>query len=247
MLRTTASSLVSAVFLVCGGLSAAGAADLPARIPTKAPAAAPPSLSSCYVGAHVGAAISEDGRTGFSGNTSSFSSTGAVVGGQIGCDYSFAPDWLVGVEGRAAWSSLNNTHAASVIFPAIGLIVPSQISLGNDFLASATARLGYRFGGQWLVFGRGGAAWTREKQDDAFIWPTGLAVDPSITSTRTGWTAGGGVEWAFAPHWSAVVEYKYYDFGSQSAVLSSSNGASVRVLNVKDTIHETSLGVNYHF
>jgi outer membrane immunogenic protein len=239
-------SIVSAAVLVFAGLGGAAAADLPDRIPTKAPAAAP-SLTSCYVGGHVGAAVSDDSRTNRAGNTSTFSSTGAVVGGQIGCDYSFAPNWIVGVEGRAAWSSLNNTHASSVTNLITGLVLPSQISLRNDFLASATARLGYQLGGHWLVFGRGGAAWTREKQDDAFVLPAGLAVDPSATSTRTGWTAGGGVEWAFAPHWSTVVEYKYYDFGSKGVVLNSPTGVFVNLANVKDTIQETSIGVNYHF
>jgi len=31
----------------------------------------------------------------------------------------------------------------------------------------------------------------------------------SFQNTRTGWTAGGGVEWLFAPHWSAKAEYLY--------------------------------------
>jgi outer membrane immunogenic protein len=31
---------------------------------------------------------------------------------------------------------------------------------------------------------------------------------------RTGWTAGGGLEWLFLPSWSFKVEYLYYDLGS---------------------------------
>src|SRR4029453_13043346 len=34
--------------------------------------------------------------------------------------------------------------------------------------------------------------------------------------TRTGWTAGGGVEWMFAPGWSAFLEGNYMDFGDQN-------------------------------
>jgi len=33
-----------------------------------------------------------------------------------------------------------------------------------------------------------------------------------MTSTRTGWTIGGGVEWMFALHWSAFLEGNYIDF-----------------------------------
>ncbi len=35
-----------------------------------------------------------------------------------------------------------------------------------------------------------------------------------FNNTRTGWTAGGGVEWMFAPHWSAKLEYLYFDLDS---------------------------------
>jgi outer membrane immunogenic protein len=34
----------------------------------------------------------------------------------------------------------------------------------------------------------------------------------------TGWTVGGGFEWALAPHWSFKTEYLYYDLGSRTSV-----------------------------
>jgi outer membrane immunogenic protein len=200
-----------------------------------------------YVGGHLGGVVSQDRTVSALGNTNNFGSTGFVGGGQIGCDYQFASDWVVGVEGRAAWSSLSNSHPASVRFPLIGAVVPSQFTLGNDFLASATARLGYSFAPRWLVFARGGGAWTREKIDDAFTLPLiGGAVDPGATMTRSGWTAGAGVEWAFAPHWSTSVEYNYYDFGSSGALLTSP-ATTVSVNSLKDTIHAVTAGVNYRF
>ena len=39
----------------------------------------------------------------------------------------------------------------------------------------------------------------------------GLAME---TKTKVGWTAGAGVEWAFAGPWSAKLEYLYADLGS---------------------------------
>jgi outer membrane immunogenic protein len=36
---------------------------------------------------------------------------------------------------------------------------------------------------------------------------------------RVGWTAGGGLEWLFAPNWSLKVEYLYYDLGRVSYAL----------------------------
>ncbi len=37
---------------------------------------------------------------------------------------------------------------------------------------------------------------------------------------RYGWTVGGGVDWAFSPHWSANIEYDYYGFGHRVIAMS---------------------------
>jgi outer membrane immunogenic protein len=234
---------------ITGFVSAAAAADLPAQVYTKAPAAATiATWTGCYIGGHVGGLISEDKTTNTLGNSVDFSSDGFVGGGQIGCDYQFASSWVVGFEGRAAWTSLENSHAGSVRSLVTGLPRPSQFTLTNDFLASTTARLGYSFAERWLVFVRGGAAWTREKADEAFNNDFGVAVDPSATMMRSGWTIGTGVEWAFTPHWSANVEYDYYDFGNSGALLTdTANRTTVTINSLKDTIHAVTAGVNYHF
>jgi outer membrane immunogenic protein len=224
------------------------AADLPMKAPPMM-AAAPVTFSwtGCHVGGHIGGAFSQETSTNALGNSASHNSSGFVGGGQIGCDYQFAPGWVLGVEGRAAWSSLKGSVASSVTFPAIGRMVPSQLSGSSDFLASATARLGYSFANPWLLYVKGGAAWANEKLDDAFIAPIrGIAVDPSTSITRTGWTVGTGVEWAFAPNWSATLEYDYYDFGSKGLTLTAPNEV-LTITGFKDTIHTVTTGVNFHF
>ncbi|MBR0818111.1 outer membrane protein [Bradyrhizobium liaoningense] len=228
-------------------VTTASAADLALKAAPAAPI--PFTWTGCYVGVHAGGVVSDDRTISNLGTTVDFSASGFVGGGQIGCNYQFASSWVVGAEGRAAWSNLANSHAASVRFPALGgLVVPARFSLKNDFLASATARLGYVYAERWLVYARGGAAWTRETIDDAFIGPVvGIPTDPSATVTRTGWTAGAGVEWAFAPNWSANVEYNYYDFGTKGPMLLTSPVNSVSIANLKDTIHAATAGVNYHF
>jgi len=232
---------------ICGFSGAASAADVPAPAYSKATAVTY-DWSSCYVGGHAGGVVSEDRTTSVTGSSIGFSSIGFVGGGQIGCDYQFAPGWVGGLEARAAWSGLKNSHPGSVRFPALGIIVPSQFTLGNDFLSSTTARLGHSFAERWLVYARGGAAWTREKINDAFTNPAGLAVDPGSTMTRTGWTAGTGAEWAFASHWSATLEYNYYDFSKQGTLLTSAtNSTIVSIFSVKDAIHAVTAGVNYRF
>lgn len=239
-------AVIGAGLLSIGLMSAASAADLPLK---GLPAASVPfTWSGCFVGGHMGGVVTQDRTISASGSTNNFGSTGFVGGGQIGCDYQLASNWVVGVEDRAAWSSLGGSHPGSVRSFVTGITVPSQFTLRSDFLASATARLGHSFAPNWLVFARGGGAWTHEKIDDAFTSTvSGLAVDPGATRSRTGWTAGTGVEWAFAPHWSATVEYNYYNFGSNGVLLTNATNVSVTVSSLKDTIHAVTAGVNYRF
>jgi outer membrane immunogenic protein len=220
------------------------AADLPMKTPATPVAPAQFSWTGCHIGADIGGAFSYDEIR----SSGDFSSPGFIGGGQIGCDYQFAPVWVIGVEGRAAWSSLKSSTPGSVTSLTTGVTVPSQFTVSNDFLASATARIGYGFADRWLLFVRGGAAWTRERADDAFTAPLlGVAVDPSYAATRTGWTAGAGLEWAFAPHWSASLEYNFYDFGDNAfTATDNATGAFVNG-SLKDRIHTVTTGVSYHF
>lgn len=240
---------VATIILALAAAAPAHAADFPVKAPPFFPAAPPLfSWTGCYVGGHLGVAISEDRNESVTGGARDFSTTGIVGGGQIGCDYQVAPRWVVGVEGRAAGTSLKENHPSSVIFLNSGTRVPSQFSLTNDFLASATGRLGYSFAPRWLVFARGGAAWTQEKAEDPFTNLRGISVNPSATTIRTGWTVGGGVEWAFLPQWSTTLEYNYYNFGSHGMTLTDgATGGSVHLQNLTDTIHTVTAGVNYRF
>jgi outer membrane immunogenic protein len=54
------------------------------------------------VGGHVGAAFSDETNTNNAGVSTNYGGTGFIGGGQIGCDYQFAPSWVVGAEGRGA-------------------------------------------------------------------------------------------------------------------------------------------------
>jgi outer membrane immunogenic protein len=227
--------------------TAAFAADLPAGPPAMMPAApAQFSWTGCYVGGHLGGAFRTT-ETNDLGVSTTHTSSGFVGGGQIGCDYQFAPSWVLGIEGRAAWTSLKSTTATSVINQVTAVVLPAQFNVNYDFLASVTGRLGYSFVNRRLLYYvKGGAAWTKEKMDEAFTTPQGIAIDPSTSTTVTGWTVGTGVEWAFAPSWSATLEYDYYGFGSGSFRLTDPS-AIVTVSRSKDAIEAVTAGLNYRF
>jgi outer membrane immunogenic protein len=241
MFRTLCATAIVAL-----SATTALAADYAREVPPTA--ALTFNWTGCYFGAHLGGGASEDRTINSAGGTLDFGAGGFIGGGQAGCDHQFASNWVVGAEGRAAGSSLSSQHASHVVFPALGVAVPSQFGLKNDFLGSITARFGYAYGSGWLFYGRGGVAWTHEKIDEGYINPaTGVAVDPSASVMRTGWTLGAGVEWAFAPRWSANADYNYHDFGTKGPIQLISPTEGVTVAHLKDTIHAATIGVNYHY
>ena len=104
--------LASAVALLSG---TAFAADMGTRVArTALPAPAPyRSWTGCYVGAHVGAGWSRTTFTDANGTVipagSDIRANGGanVVGGaQIGCDYEFAKNWVIGAAGDFTWANI---------------------------------------------------------------------------------------------------------------------------------------------
>ena len=87
-----------------------------------------------------------------------------------------------------------------------------------DFYLTARRRLGF-VADHWLFYGTCGyfGAETRVAVIDAcFIAPPcgHSTMDAEDRSFRSGWTAGGGIEWNFNGSWTAKAEYLYYDLGS---------------------------------
>jgi outer membrane immunogenic protein len=89
----------------------------PAPVYTKAPFAPVWSWTGCYIGAQAGYGW---GHSEFSdpsgqlflatGEKAGDSTQGGLVGGQIGCDYQFARNWVVGLEVADAWANINGTR-----------------------------------------------------------------------------------------------------------------------------------------
>ena len=71
------------------------------------------------------------------------------------------------------------------------------------------------------------------------LWNTGA-------ETMFGWTAGGGVEWAYAAKWTAKVEYAYFDFGNLDTT-GSSNFAEHERQSIDVTAQTVKIGVNYRW
>ncbi len=243
------------------------AADLGRRMPVKAP---PPVVApvpyftwtGCYLGGHAGAGW---GRKDFSEPDTfrDFAPPGGVIrvdtgagflgGGQVGCNYQFAPNWVLGIEGDFSWADING-NATDPFFSGKGGN-PITFHAKTDWLTDVTGRLGFAWD-RWMVYGKGGVAWAHDKYSinnlrffNGSFCVSGviIACNPAGSETRTGWTAGVGIEWAFWNNWSAKVEFDYYDFGTKRVTLSDPIGDVSGPVDVKQRIEAVKFGINYRF
>jgi outer membrane immunogenic protein len=209
------------------------AADLPPRPYTKAPAYTAPEVvynwTGFYIGGNVGGA--------FAGNNSLQGSDGRFMGGvQGGFDYQFASNWVIGAEAQYDWLANNNNNG--VLFPAGTLV-----NANNNQLGSVTGRLGYTWGPA-LLYAKGGFAW-RDNSNIGVFNAAGAPVAFSTTGNqKDGYTVGAGLEYMFAPNWSAKAEYQYYNFGNTTF---TSGPGEIVGARFRDDEHTVKVGVNYRF
>ena len=216
----------------------------------------PFTWTSCYLGAHVGGGWAHKDLTdpvqlvqdtlgigptaGIT--TASTMPSGIVVGGQIGCDYQFASNWVVGIEGAALGSTMKGSTTVQLPLGAPG--DNALVTARTDFVPSVTARLGYAFD-RVLLYARGGVAWAGDK----YTITGALAGAPFSfqgLDMRTGWTGGSGLEWAFSRHWSSFVEYDYYQFGHGTVMMLDSINTVSGPVDAKQSVQVVKVGLNFH-
>ena len=240
----------AATTLFLGMSVAAEAADLPvAPAPEyKAPAIVAPifSWTGFYLGGNLGAGWQNGTLAGSTGALLFTSNNNAtfVGGGQVGANYQFGSSFVVGIEGDFDWFA-NNNNSVTVVGPAG---VAFQGSNNGRWLTTLTGRLGYAYD-RVLFYGKGGAAWVGSNNFTLTDAATGASASFSNNNTNTGWTAGGGLEWAFTNNWTARVEYDYVGLSNQTFVVPAGFGTATGdiVATNNRNIQMVTVGVNYLF
>lgn len=230
------------------------AADIGARPFHKAPpiTPAPWSWTGFYVGANVGAvwgrnSVSDDPSStdfwiaggGSDPGTVDANSTGVIGGLQAGYNWQYA-SVVFGIEGDISLSSLDHTVTITTSIGGGPDSYRSELSA----LGTIRGRIGWAFD-RLLLYGTGGGAFARLKSE--YVDPpsvTGFIVSPR--SNVTGWTAGGGFEYAFTDHWTAKAEYLHVWFPDRSGTFIIGPGASY-TFNFKDSLDIVRVGINYKF
>jgi high affinity Mn2+ porin len=219
----------------CAGLCLLGF-DNPAKaadLPLKAPAfKAVYDWTGFYIGGHVGYGGGSIGPgTNPLPEQGVFfppSLTGLTGGYQAGYNRQFSNRVVLGVEADASFTSPLDAPRST----------PAPFNATLDYIGTVRGRIGYAFG-PWMPYATGGFAWGHSHVN---LNDSAGEVFAAPGKIQTGWTAGGGVEFAVSENWSAKLEYDYIDLSRQTYDLSSFGLPGVAV---DPKVHLVKLGLNY--
>jgi outer membrane immunogenic protein len=146
----------------------------------------------------------------------------AFTGG-VGLGYNIQHGSLVfGVV--ADFNSIRLKESKTVVanFTGFGPPVTYSDQVAANWLITTRAKLGIA-AGQLLFYGTGGAAFTDLKYrhqfiEGAFAGTSNGTESAKLSETKTGWTVGGGVDYALSRNWTIGAEYLFADFGKVSSV-----------------------------
>ena len=233
---------VAIAALTAVGTVAAQAADLPTRKEAPAPVFVPPPFTwtGFYVGLNAGGIFTSGGRSAtlfapaafpfpitadFPGGLGS-GQTGFIGGGQAGYNWQTGA-FVLGIETDFQGTTLSKSFN-SVGSPFAGPGVPVGL-LGDDLAVHAKASLDWlgttraRVGcvvtpdNRLMIYATGGVAYGGGSANfSVFDATTGSLWTGNPSSSRVGWTAGGGVEYALTNNWTIRGEYLYADLGKSN-------------------------------
>lgn len=204
-----------------------------------------------YLGGNFGSGIGRD-RSSMSipsvplVETFNLAPDGINGGVQAGYNWQ-AANWVFGLEADIQGSTQKDNKTC-VVF-----CTPGAVSAAYDatlpWFGTVRGRLGYSVGST-LFYATGGLAYGSVKTKINTTTLLG-SVTQSFEHTRTGWTAGAGIETPFTllgllgPNWTTKTEYLYVDLGSTSD--SFIFGAVPATTTRSVTEHVFRTGINYHF
>lgn len=186
--------LLAATALSTAAVSTVSAADLPARAAPPAPVFAPAPIftwSGFYAGVNAGWGWRDDDEetvvltgpgvpAGLVGTLQFDDDNGGFTGGgQIGYNWQIG-SFVVGAEADIQWADTGDQDAVFIAgLGNAGVFRAGEFEGDADWFGTVRLRAGVAFD-RVLVYATGGLAYTED---------------------NTGWTAGGGVEWALPVNW----------------------------------------------
>src|SRR4051794_27620886 len=216
---------VAAVALTQGAF----AADMPLKA-RSAPVAMPIGWTGYYIGGNIGygwgdtptntTGVADLGGVALATGSADLRLKGWFSGLQSGYNVQIAPTWLVGLESDFQYSNIkgdvNCLVACATPFPFGSSYNSFAVSDRLNWFGTVRGRLGYVVG-PTLFYATGGFAYGEVERRANLIGNNSILSNTFVgsydnRSTKTGWTAGGGIETKLSGAWSAwtaKLEYLY--------------------------------------
>ena len=162
--------------------------------------------------------------------------SGGMVGGQLGYRWQTG-GFVFGLEGQGDWANFRSSR--------VSLINPAFIEQTKvDAVGLITGQVGYAWNNA-LFYVKGGAALTDNKYA-GIVTATQLQLG-AANDTRWGGTVGVGIEYGFAPNWSAAVEYDHLFLQDKTYNLTTPGGLLFSSIRERQDVDLVTVRVNYRW
>jgi len=182
-----------------------------------------------------------------------------------GCNVQYG-SWVWGFETDSNWAGIDDTVTVNfpvTVVPGTGGTTAASntqtITRRLDYFSTYRGRIGLAFD-RWMLYATGGAVVAHIKgetsiqyaNDGFFLQNFQFFGDRRVW--RMGWTAGGGLEYAFSDNWSLKAEYLFLDlrdFNYEAFCFVAACGANPGQFSVNTRLefkeHVARVGLNYRF
>jgi outer membrane immunogenic protein len=203
-----------------------------------------------------------------------FDIRGGFGGFQLGYNWQFDPRWVAGLETDLDLGDIKGSGTSSNVISVGPFGSTSAIAAASEkikWFGTVRGRLGVLVTNEVLLYGTGGFAYGRVEQSATYTINSGalsvtsppfsfvcVAGTPcfvgSSSRVQSGWTAGGGAEWALWYGLTFKAEYLYVNLRDNSfpmsAIATTAGGptpSSFRVGFSNSDFRSVRVGLNYRF
>ena len=221
------------------------------------------SWTGCYLGGNGGGIWSHTDTTWVSEiagpapgplspvqSRGSITSSGWAVGGQMGCDYQFNTNWIIGIRGM--WDGSSATGSRDIPLPNLGNFSSGQTDHTDlRSFETVTGRLGFLVNPVVMLYGVGGVAWVQNRFAVTQAQGVGGVIGEisASSNTRTGYDVGTGLSWMVGPNWELWAEYDHMGFGTKTISMRGEGTFAGFVEGFDQTLNvdKVLVGINWRF
>jgi outer membrane immunogenic protein len=163
--------------------------------------------------------------------------TGGTAGGQIGYRWQTGT-WVFGLEAQGNWADFQGSN--------VSLLDPTLRNESRiDAFGLFTGQIGWA-ANNVLFYVKGGAAVTSDRFR-IYGAPAGFLVATTGDDTRWGGVVGAGLEFGFAPNWSAGIEYNHLFMQDRTHAFVDTTGAAFGSDRISQDVDLVTVRVNYRW